>query len=99
MSRRRTKSGQVTLETAVLFAIVGAALIAMTIYMNRGVQGKLKSSTDEVGEQYSAGETTGKITQKSSSDTHESVQQGVTVNTINLQEDSVTGDETVTAFK
>jgi hypothetical protein len=53
----RTK-GQTTLEVVILIGFVVAALIAMGVYMKRGVQGRLRDSTDQVGEQYSAGNTT-----------------------------------------
>jgi len=54
--------GQSTLEYAVVIAVVLAALLAIQIYVKRGVQGKLRSSTDSIGEQYSAGQTTSKYT-------------------------------------
>ncbi len=50
--------GQSTLEYVILIGFVVAALIAMGVYMKRGVQGKLRESTDQVGEQYDAGKTT-----------------------------------------
>jgi hypothetical protein len=51
---RRLK-GQSTLEYAMVIAIVVGALLVMQIYMRRGLQGKLRESTDSVGAQYSAG--------------------------------------------
>lgn len=53
-----TRKGQSTLEYVVLIGFVVAALIAMGIYMKRGFQGKLRESTDQVGEQYEARNTT-----------------------------------------
>ena len=50
----RTK-GQTTLEVVMLLGFVVAALIVMSVYMKRGVQGKLRESTDQIGDQYSAG--------------------------------------------
>jgi len=55
--RRRAQS---TLEYAVVVAVVVGALLAMQYYMKRGVQGKLRESTDSIGEQYSAGNMTSK---------------------------------------
>ena len=57
-SRRRwcrtaTRRGQGTLEYVVLIVVVVTALLAMQLYMKRGVQGKLRSSTDDIGEQFS----------------------------------------------
>ena len=46
-------SGQSTLEYAVLIAVVVGALIAMQIYLKQRVQGKLRSSADELGEPFS----------------------------------------------
>ena len=51
--------GQSTLEYVILLGFVVAALIAMGVYMRRGMQGRLRESTDQVGEQYSARQTSG----------------------------------------
>ncbi len=51
--------GQSTLEYALIIAVALAALLAMQHYMRRGVEGKLRSSADSMGEQYSAGDTRG----------------------------------------
>jgi hypothetical protein len=45
---------QSTLEFCVFTAVVIAALLAMTIYLKRAVQGKLREAADSVGEQYSS---------------------------------------------
>jgi Flp pilus assembly pilin Flp len=59
--RLLNKKAQSTLEYAVVLAVVAGALLAMQIYVKRGIQGRLRSSTDTVGEQYSAGRTTAKF--------------------------------------
>lgn len=51
---RRLK-GQSTLEYAMIIAVVVGAILAMNVYVRRGVQGKLRESIDSVGAQYSAG--------------------------------------------
>ena len=56
------RKGQSTMEFAILIAIVVGALLVMQIYLKRGIQGKLRSSADNIGEQYSAGCTTSKYT-------------------------------------
>ena len=53
--------GQSTLEYALIIAVALAGLLAMQHYMRRGVEGKLRSSTDSIGEQYAAGRVTGTI--------------------------------------
>ena len=56
------KQAQSTLEYAIIVAVVVGALLAMQIYVKRGVQGRLRSSTDNIGDQYSAGNITAKYT-------------------------------------
>ena len=54
--------GQSTVEYAVLGVVVIAALLAMQVYMKRGVQGKLHDASDQVGEQFSPTAYSGKFT-------------------------------------
>jgi Flp pilus assembly pilin Flp len=49
----RNLKGQSTLEYAILIIIIIAALITLQSYIKRGVQGRLQSSTDTVGDQFS----------------------------------------------
>ncbi len=54
---RLRKKAQSTLEYALIIAVIVAALLAIQIYMKRGVQGKLRESSDQIGEQFDAGKT------------------------------------------
>jgi len=49
------KRGQSTLEYAVLIVIIIGALLTIQVYFKRAVQGKVKSSADDIGDQYSDG--------------------------------------------
>ena len=49
--------GQSTLEYAVLVMIIIGALVTIQVYIKRGVQGRLKSSSDDIGDQFSPGNT------------------------------------------
>jgi len=50
--------GQSATEYAVLLALVAAALIAMQVYLKRGIQGRVKDLADQISaEQYEAGRT------------------------------------------
>jgi len=49
----RNPKGQSTLEYAILIVIIVGALITLQIYIKRGLQGRLKSATDDIVEQYS----------------------------------------------
>jgi len=52
------KRGQSTLEYAVLIVVIIAALVAMQVYLKRGIQGRTRESADQIGEQFSPGYTT-----------------------------------------
>ncbi|MDP8259863.1 MAG: hypothetical protein P9L96_02515 [Candidatus Gygaella obscura] len=56
------KRGQSTLEYAVIIAAVIAGLVAMQKFMTRSVQGKLRDSVNDIGEQYSADHTVSETT-------------------------------------
>ncbi|MBF0523285.1 MAG: hypothetical protein HQL24_09555 [Candidatus Omnitrophica bacterium] len=51
------KRGQSTLEYAILVIIIIGALLSIQTYIKRGIQGRLKSATDDIGDQYSPGNT------------------------------------------
>ena len=61
------KRGQSTLEYAVLIIVIIAALIAIQTYMKRGVQGRLKSASDDIGDQFSPNNTNSVTVDKRSS--------------------------------
>ena len=54
---KRWKKGQSTLEYAVLIIIIIGALLSIQIYIKRGVQGRLKQASDDIGDQFSVGNT------------------------------------------
>ena len=54
LARIRTRRGQVTVEMAILYGFVIAALVAMAIYLQRAVQGGAKSNSDSFGTQFSS---------------------------------------------
>lgn len=94
----RTK-GQTTLEVVILIGFVVAALIAMGIYMKRGIQGRLKDSTDQVGEQYSAGNTVSVYNTTVGMTQTENMTTGGAVETvINRNRQEKTGSETIADF-
>ncbi|MFA6349799.1 MAG: hypothetical protein WCY12_02580 [Candidatus Omnitrophota bacterium] len=59
------KRGQSTLEYAIIIAVVVGALLAIQVYVKRGVQGRFKQAADDIGEQFSAGKGTYNTTAKS----------------------------------
>jgi Flp pilus assembly pilin Flp len=86
------KKAQSTLEYAVIIAVIAAALVAMNVYMKRGMQGKLRESADKIGEQYSAGRTTSLYTT-------EQAGESTTKETFGLADDETTRDQGVSHYK
>jgi hypothetical protein len=98
MLHLRTR-GQSTLEYVILLGFVVAALIAMGVYMKRGVQGKLRESSDQVGEQYSAGNTTGTYTTTiGMTQTENMASKGAVTTVISRNTQSKAGSETIADF-
>lgn len=56
MFKKITKA-QSTLEYAVLIFVIVAGLLAMQIYMKRASEGKLRESSDRVGDQFELNKT------------------------------------------
>ena len=52
-----SKRGQSTLEYAVLIVVIIGALVAVQVYLKRGIQGRMRESSDQIGEQFSPGYT------------------------------------------
>jgi Flp pilus assembly pilin Flp len=76
------KRGQSTLEYAVLVVVIIGALLTIQVYIKRGVQGRLKSAADDIGDQYSDGNTNEVKSTVRASNTEESFQQGVSTSNI-----------------
>ena len=49
---RKIRKAQSTLEYAALIAVVVGALVAMQVYLKRGIEGKLRSNADDIGTQF-----------------------------------------------
>ena len=98
MFRVKTK-GQSTLEYVILLGFVVAALIAMGVYMKRGMQGRLRESTDQVGGQYSAVNFTSEYdTDTSMVQNEDRTHDGKTTTNISTNEQIKKGKEAVTGF-
>ena len=95
LNRTRAQS---TLEYAVLIVIIIGALLSIQFYLKRGIQGRLKSSADDIGDQYSVGNTNVLKTVKTHAKTRDTFASGVTnsalaeAETTNTTENSVIVD-------
>lgn len=102
MRKLRLKRGAFSLEYAVLIVCLVAGLIAMRIYITRSIQGRLRQTSDSIGEQYAPGNTTSDITQafnqssNTVTNTTENAQTTITTTHTDFNEtQTVTGVETV----
>ena len=89
------KRGQSTLEYAVLIVVIIGALLTLQVYMKRGVQGRLKSAADDIGDQYSDGNTNAIKTINRSSSTEETFNAGVSSSNLLAPETTNTADNSV----
>lgn len=94
---------QTSLEYAVIIACIVAALLAMQVYIKRGIAGRLRSAADDIGQQYDPGNTTGDMTLELNSDITTEVEtveedgtlQTTTTVTTNSEAEERYGTETV----
>ena len=77
LNKRRQK-GQSTLEYAILIIIVIAALISIQVYIKRGIMGRLKQATDDIGDQFDPNNTRARSSTVVHSETDETFIAGVT---------------------
>jgi hypothetical protein len=54
--------GQSLFEYTAVIACVVAALLGVSIYAQRAIQGRMRSSSDQIGEQYEPGSLSGNMT-------------------------------------
>lgn len=80
----KIRKAQSTIEYAMMIACLAAALLGMQFYVKRSLQGRFKEAGDDIGEQYSATNTTSCLTQ--------TITQNVNINGVTeWKTDSVTG--------
>lgn len=79
------RKGQNTLEYVLLITSVVVAFIAIQYYLNRGLQGRVREASDNIGSQFDAGATTSSVTT-----TRSSMTQDITAPTGNPEGGSLT---------
>jgi hypothetical protein len=82
----RHKKGQSTLEYAILIIIIIGALLSIQVYIKRGVQGRLKQASDDIGDQFSVGNQNVEMVTTVSSKTNDTFSAGVTKSEIVVAE-------------
>jgi len=82
----RQRKGQSTLEYALLIAAVVAGLLVMQMYVKRGMSGRVKSASDELGEQYDPTAFSANYTTVSHSKRNETLSSGKTTSKLTDEE-------------
>lgn len=95
MFRLKDERAQSTLEYAVIIAVIVGALIAMQVYIKRGIQGRFREASDQIGEQFSPDTSTYNYTTTSNSAQTENLLSGETTTNITKGSQNRTGTETV----
>ncbi len=86
--------GQSTAEYAVLLAVMAAALIAMQVYVKRGLQGRIRNLADQLSVyHYEPGRTTSLYTTKQIGKVEQSYDNGITKTKIPETWDDASGKE------
>ncbi len=78
--------GQSSLEYTIIIIILIGALLAISTYFKRGIQGRWKDSVDGLGDQYDPLYTKSEVIQNMSSLTETRVWGSVIINSINPQQ-------------
>ncbi len=89
----KRKKGQSTLEYAILIIIILGALLSIQVYIKRSVQGGLKSSSDDIGDQFSPGNTNAITTTRVKSTTRDTFVDGTTSSKLLKDEETITNME------
>lgn len=87
--------GQSTLEYAILIVVVIMALIGIQAYLKRGIQGRMRDSSDQIGEQFSAEFSETNVTTKSLARVNETQDPWSTKQTYKEQWTQRSGNETI----
>ncbi len=87
LNKKRQK-GQSTLEYAILIVIIIGALMTIQLYIRRGIQGRLKSATDDIGIQFTPGNTKVNWERETHGKTSETFKAGVTKSMLLEKEES-----------
>tara|TARA_B100000745_G_scaffold264753_1_gene189562 strand:+ start:99 stop:467 length:369 start_codon:yes stop_codon:yes gene_type:complete len=71
--RRKFKKGQSLTEFTFLTVIIIGSFLAMQIYVKRGIQGRMKSAIDDLGDQYDPQRANTALVQRISSNTETTI--------------------------
>jgi len=99
------RKAQSTLEYALIIGVVVAGLLLMQYYVKRGLAGRYKASSDDLGDQYDPTRYTGSFETVSSSNVRQTVKGGVTpgerttrTEHMGIQKNEKTGNDATGAY-
>jgi hypothetical protein len=94
--RLKKMKAQSTLEYAIIIAVVVAGMVAMQVYLRRGISGKMRTSADSIGDQFDPATSTGSFSTNSTSSSNEVVETTGVTGTNMTQTQTRTGSENMT---
>jgi hypothetical protein len=93
------RKGQSTVEYALIIAVVVAGLLLMQHYVKRGYAGRIKTASDDMGEQFDPVNYSANFTINQSSRVNQVVDNRVSTTThLANQKSNRTGNEVLTGF-
>ncbi|MFH1202529.1 MAG: hypothetical protein V1674_06545, partial [Candidatus Omnitrophota bacterium] len=94
----RKKSGQSTMEYAIIFVAILIAFLFIQTYVRRAVQGRLRGASDDVGEQFSVAGTMNYRVTRNTKTTENSAADGSTTTSFSKDSMSKSGQEKTAAY-
>ncbi|MDP2940616.1 MAG: hypothetical protein Q8O13_11205 [Candidatus Omnitrophota bacterium] len=82
MLKIKKKMAQSTLEYAILIVVIAGAFLTTQMWLKHAVQGKIRSSADDIGEQFSTAFSNADLNFDSYSKTNETVVSKITKSTL-----------------
>ncbi len=92
------RRGQSTLEYAILVVVVIMALVGIQAYLKRGISGRMRDASDQIGDQFSPEHATSNVTTKSYARVNETNVGGVSTTRYEDQWSQRTGSESFGNF-
>lgn len=89
-NRKNRKRGQSALEYSILLIVIIGALLSIQAYIKRSVAGRLKEASDDIGKQFSVGQTNAITMRMTNSWTHDTFQYGVSKSRLTNEEVTLT---------
>lgn len=97
LSYIRNKKGQSLIEYSLILGAIIVGILFMQLYVRRAIEGRMRSSADDIGDPYSSAATMNVTTNRESQISEVTNATGGTTTTYNYDRQTRTGNETMPA--